>query len=202
MYYTAPKKKNPLETYEPLATDGGPAGVIVSEKFAGSARAAELDAKMSKSIADSPAPKLGEEEIDTNKNGLSKYAAAAGSVANFGMDVYKGANTTAGSDKEADARTMNLTMSGMSTGAAVGSIAGPLGTAIGAGAGAIIGGVSGMLMKVPDRKKRVKEANEAYEGKLFHDSYSRRMSAEDAQKEQELEYLMDLQKASMGHVKF
>lgn len=137
--------------------------------------------------------------------GGSQLAAAAsqsvGAVANFGMDVYKASQTGSSGDEESRAKTANLAMSGMAMGATVGSVVPVIGTAIGAVAGAAIGGTAGLLMKVPDRKKRVAKDREEYNGRLFQESDSRRMSAEDAEKEQELEHLLDLQRAQMGHVK-
>lgn len=115
----------------------------------------------------------------------------AGGVANFGSQVYQGFTTTAQSDKQADQRTASLAVSGATLGLSIG---GPWGAAI----GAVVGLGAGMLMKVPDRKKRLKKAYGEYQGKLFDEINDRKAIAEDFQKSQEVERLMDLKKAQMG----
>ncbi len=127
--------------------------------------------------------------MDIGKNAMDNI----GGIASFGTDIFNAANTTAGSDKEADMRALQLAGKGASLGM---SIAGPWGAA----AGAVVGGGAGLLMKVPDRKKRLKEDYAAYEGKLFDETNMRKGLAEDYNSQREIEKLMDLKKAQMGLV--
>lgn len=135
---------------------------------------------------------------DAGKGKGVNYGAAGVEVAKFGMDIYSASQASAQSDKESDARTLKLAATGLTTGATIGSLAGPVGTAIGAAAGAIIGASAGMLMKVPDRKKRIKKANEEYNQELLRDVQTRRALEEDFNKQQEIEQLADLKKSQMG----
>ena len=129
--------------------------------------------------------------IDTGKSFGGKVADNAGGIANFGGQVFQGFTTTAASDKQADMRTASLAVSGATLGLTVG---GPWGALI----GAAVGAGAGMLMKVPDRKKRLKKSYGSYEGKIFDEINQRKTTAEDFQKAQEIEQLMDLKKAQMG----
>lgn len=121
----------------------------------------------------------------------SKVANNAGGIASFGTNAYQQMTQVAQSDKEADMRTASLAVQGMTLGASIGGI-------YGAAAGLVVGGTLGMLKKVPDRKKRLKESYERYEGKLFDEINQRKIIAEDYQRQQELKYQQNLKKAQMG----
>ena len=126
-----------------------------------------------------------------NSNFGDKLQANAGSIASFGVGAYQQLSQTAQSDKEADARTLSLAASGASAGMTVG---GPIGAAI----GGVIGLGSGMLKKVPDRKKRLIDDYKKYENKIFEETNTRDALAEDDMRKAEVENLMDLKKAQMG----
>ena len=126
-----------------------------------------------------------------NSNFGDKLQANAGSIASFGVGAYQQLSQTAQSDKEADARTLSLAASGASAGMMVG---GPLGAAI----GGVVGLGSGLLKKVPDRKKRLIDDYKKYENKIFEETNTRDALAEDDMRKAEVESLMDLKKAQMG----
>ena len=143
---------------------------------------------------DSKAPQL-QTNIPNNSqpdsNFGDKLQANAGSIASFGVGAYQQLSQTAQSDKEADARTLSLAASGASAGMTVG---GPIGAAI----GGVVGLGSGMLKKVPDRKKRLIDGYKKYENKIFEETNTRDALAEDDMRKAEVENLMDLKKAQMG----
>ena len=143
---------------------------------------------------DSKAPQL-QTNIPNNSqpdsNFGDKLQANAGSIASFGVGAYQQLSQTAQSDKEADSRTLSLAASGASAGMAVG---GPWGAAI----GGAIGLGSGLLKKVPDRKKRLIDGYKKYENKIFEETNTRDALAEDDMRKAEVENLMDLKKAQMG----
>ena len=143
---------------------------------------------------DSKAPQL-QTNIPNNSqpdsNFGDKLQANAGSIASFGVGAYQQLSQTAQSDKEADARTLSLAASGASAGMTVG---GPLGAAI----GGVVGLGSGLLKKVPDRKKRLIDDYKKYENKIFEETNTRDALAEDDMRKAEVENLMDLKKAQMG----
>ena len=143
---------------------------------------------------DSKAPQL-QTNIPNNSqpdsNFGDKLQANAGSIASFGVGAYQQLSQTAQSDKEADARTLSLAASGAAAGMTVG---GPLGAAI----GGVVGLGSGMLKKVPDRKKRLIDGYKKYENKIFEETNTRDALAEDDMRKAEVENLMDLKKAQMG----
>ena len=143
---------------------------------------------------DSKAPQL-QTNIPNNSqpdsNFGDKLQANAGSIASFGVGAYQQLSQTAQSDKEADARTLSLAASGASAGMTVG---GPIGGAI----GGVIGLGSGLLKKVPDRKKRLIDDYKKYENKIFEETNTRDALAEDDMRKAEVENLMDLKKAQMG----
>ena len=143
---------------------------------------------------DSKAPQL-QTNIPNNSqpdsNFGDKLQANAGSIASFGVGAYQQLSQTAQSDKEADARTLSLAASGASAGMTVG---GPLGAAI----GGVVGLGSGLLKKVPDRKKRLIDDYKKYENKIFEETNTRDALAEDDMRKAEVESLMDLKKAQMG----
>ena len=143
---------------------------------------------------DSKAPQL-QTNIPNNSqpdsNFGDKLQANAGSIASFGVGAYQQLSQTAQSDKEADARTLSLAASGASAGMAVG---GPFGAAI----GGVVGLGSGLLKKVPDRKKRLIDDYKKYENKIFEETNTRDALAEDDMRKAEVENLMDLKKAQMG----
>lgn len=126
-----------------------------------------------------------------NSNFGDKLQANAGSIASFGVGAYQQLSQTAQSDKEADARTLSLAVSGASAGMTVG---GPIGSAI----GGVIGLGAGLLKKVPDRKKRLIDDYKKYENKIFEETNTRDALAEDDMRKAEVENLMDLKKAQMG----
>ena len=126
-----------------------------------------------------------------NSNFGDKLQANAGSIASFGVGAYQQLSQTAQSDKEADARTLSLAVSGASAGMTVG---GP----IGAAAGGVIGLGAGMLKKVSDRKKKLIDDYKKYENKIFEETNTRDALAEDDMRKAEVESLMDLKKAQMG----
>lgn len=126
-----------------------------------------------------------------NSNFGDKLQANAGSIASFGVGAYQQLSQTAQSDKEADARTLSLAVSGASAGMTVG---GPIGAAI----GGVVGLGSGLLKKVPDRKKRLIDGYKKYENKIFEETNTRDALAEDDMRKAEVENLMDLKKAQMG----
>lgn len=152
-----------------------------------------MDKKFSNSNAESPTAVKSE-----GPSTGSAIASSAGAALSFGSDVYQASQTTSASDKQADNKTMKLAASGMAMGATVGSVVPVIGTAIGAAAGAVIGATAGMLMKVPDRKKRLAKANEDYQGRLFDEMNQRNTLAEDYRRQEELQNQMDLKKAQMG----
>ena len=143
---------------------------------------------------DSKAPQL-QTNIPNNSqpdsNFGDKLQANAGSIASFGVGAYQQLSQTAQSDKEADARTLSLAASGASAGMTVG---GPIGAAI----GGVVGLGSGLLKKVPDRKKRLIDDYKKYENKIFEETNTRDALAEDDMRKAEVENLMDLKKAQMG----
>ena len=126
-----------------------------------------------------------------NSNFGDKLQANAGSIASFGVGAYQQLSQTAQSDKEADARTLSLAVSGASAGMTVG---GPIGSAI----GGVIGLGAGLLKKVPDRKKKLIDDYKKYENKIFEETNTRDALAEDDMRKAEVESLMDLKKAQMG----
>ena len=126
-----------------------------------------------------------------NSNFGDKLGANAGSIASFGVGAYQQLSQTAQSDKEADSRTLSLAASGASAGMTVG---GPIGAAI----GGVVGLGSGLLKKVPDRKKRLIDDYKKYENKIFEETNTRDALAEDDMRKAEVENLMDLKKAQMG----
>ena len=126
-----------------------------------------------------------------NSNFGDKLQANAGSIASFGVGAYQQLSQTAQSDKEADSRTLSLAVGGASAGMTVG---GPIGAAI----GGVIGLGTGMLKKVPDRKKRLIDDYKKYENKIFEETNTRDALAEDDMRKAEVENLMDLKKAQMG----
>lgn len=143
---------------------------------------------------DSKAPQLQTNFSDNSQpdsNFGEKLQANAGNILTFGVGAYQQLSQTAQSDKEADARTLSLAASGASAGMTVG---GPIGAAI----GGVIGLGSGMLKKVPDRKKRLIEDYKKYENKIFEETNTRDALAEDDMRKAEVESLMDLKKAQMG----
>ena len=143
---------------------------------------------------DSKAPQLQTNFSDNSQpdsNFGEKLQANAGSIASFGVGAYQQLSQTAQSDKEADARTLSLAASGASAGMAVG---GPIGGAI----GGVVGLGSGLLKKVPDRKKRLIDDYKKYENKIFEETNTRDALAEDDMRKAEVENLMDLKKAQMG----
>ena len=143
---------------------------------------------------DSKAPQLQTNFSDNSQpdsNFGDKLQANAGSIASFGVGAYQQLSQTAQSDKEADARTLSLAASGASAGMTVG---GPWGAAI----GGAIGLGSGLLKKVPDRKKRLIDGYKKYENKIFEETNTRDALAEDDMRKAEVESLMDLKKAQMG----
>ena len=143
---------------------------------------------------DSKAPQLQTDFSDNsqpNSNFGDKLQANAGSIASFGVGAYQQLSQTAQSDKEADSRTLSLAASGASAGMTVG---GPIGAAI----GGVVGLGSGLLKKVPDRKKRLIEDYKKYENKIFEETNTRDALAEDDMRKAEVENLMDLKKAQMG----
>lgn len=143
---------------------------------------------------DSKAPQLQTDFSDNsqpNSNFGDKLQANAGSIASFGVGAYQQLSQTAQSDKEADARTLSLAVSGASAGMTVG---GPIGAAI----GGVVGLGSGLLKKVPDRKKRLIDGYKKYENKIFEETNTRDALAEDDMRKAEVENLMDLKKAQMG----
>ena len=143
---------------------------------------------------DSKAPQLQtnfSDNFQPNSNFGDKLQANAGSIISFGVGAYQQLSQTAQSDKEADARTLSLAASGASTGMTVG---GPVGGAI----GGAIGLGSGLLKKVPDRKKRLIDDYKKYENKIFEETNTRDALAEDDMRKAEVENLMDLKKAQMG----
>ena len=143
---------------------------------------------------DSKAPQL-QTDIPNNfqpdSNFGDKLGANAGSIASFGLGAYQQLSQNAQSDKEADSRTLSLAASGASAGMTVG---GPLGAAI----GGVVGLGSGLLKKVPDRKKRLIDDYKKYENKIFEETNTRDALAEDDMRKAEVENLMDLKKAQMG----
>ena len=143
---------------------------------------------------DSKAPQL-QTNIPNNfqpdSNFGDKLGANAGSIASFGLGAYQQLSQNAQSDKEADARTLSLAASGASAGMTVG---GPIGAAI----GGVVGLGSGLLKKVPDRKKRLIDGYKKYENKIFEETNTRDALAEDDMRKAEVENLMDLKKAQMG----
>ena len=143
---------------------------------------------------DSKAPQLQTNFSDNSQpdsNFGEKLQANAGNALTFGVGAYQQLSQTAQSDKEADARTLSLAASGASAGLTVG---GPIGAAI----GGVIGLGSGMLKKVPDRKKRLIDDYKKYENKIFEETNTRDALAEDDMRKAEVESLMDLKKAQMG----
>ena len=143
---------------------------------------------------DSKAPQLQTNFSDNSQpdsNFGEKLQANAGSIASFGVGAYQQLSQTAQSDKEADARTLSLAVSGASAGMTVG---GPIGAAI----GGVVGLGSGLLKKVPDRKKRLIDGYKKYENKIFEETNTRDALAEDDMRKAEVESLMDLKKAQMG----
>ena len=143
---------------------------------------------------DSKAPQLQTNFSDNSQpdsNFGEKLQANAGSIASFGLGAYQQLSQTAQSDKEADARTLSLAASGASAGMTVG---GPIGAAI----GGVVGLGSGLLKKVPDRKKRLIDDYKKYENKIFEETNTRDALAEDDMRKAEVENLMDLKKAQMG----
>ena len=143
---------------------------------------------------DSKAPQLQTNIPDNSQpdsNFGDKLQANAGSIASFGVGAYQQLSQTAQSDKEADARTLSLAVSGASAGMTVG---GPIGAAI----GGVVGLGSGLLKKVPDRKKRLIDGYKKYENKIFEETNTRDALAEDDMRKAEVENLMDLKKAQMG----
>lgn len=143
---------------------------------------------------DSKAPQLQTNFSDNSQpdsNFGEKLQANAGNILTFGVGAYQQLSQTAQSDKEADARTINLAASGASAGMTVG---GPLGAAI----GGVVGLGAGLLKKVPDRKKRLIEDYKKYENKIFEETNTRDALAEDDMRKAEVESLMDLKKAQMG----
>ena len=143
---------------------------------------------------DSKAPQL-QTNIPNNSqpdsNFGDKLQTNAGSIASFGVGAYQQLSQTAQSDKEADARTLSLAVGGASAGMTVG---GPIGAAI----GGVVGLGSGLLKKVPDRKKRLIDDYKKYENKIFEETNTRDALAEDDMRKAEVENLMDLKKAQMG----
>ena len=143
---------------------------------------------------DSKAPQL-QTNIPNNSqpdsNFGDKLGANAGSIASFGLGAYQQLSQNAQSDKEADSRTLSLAASGASAGMTVG---GPIGAAI----GGVVGLGSGLLKKVPDRKKRLIDGYKKYENKIFEETNTRDALAEDDMRKAEVENLMDLKKAQMG----
>ena len=125
-----------------------------------------------------------------NSNFGDKLGANAGSIASFGLGAYQQLSQNAQSDKEADARTLSLAVSGASVGASFG----PWGAAVGGVAG--LG--SGLFKKVSDRKKRLIDDYKKYENKIFEETNTRDALAEDDMRKAEVESLMDLKKAQMG----
>ena len=143
---------------------------------------------------DSKAPQLQTNipnNFQPNSNFGDKLGANAGSIASFGLGAYQQLSQTAQSDKEADARTLSLAVSGASAGMTVG---GPIGAAI----GGVVGLGAGLLKKVPDRKKRLIDDYKKYENKIFEETNTRDALAEDDMRKAEVENLMDLKKAQMG----
>ena len=143
---------------------------------------------------DSKAPQLQTNipnNFQPNSNFGDKLGANAGSIASFGLGAYQQLSQTAQSDKEADARTLSLAVSGASAGMTVG---GPIGAAI----GGVVGLGAGLLKKVPDRKKRLIDDYKKYENKIFEETNTRDALAEDDMRKAEVESLMDLKKAQMG----
>ena len=143
---------------------------------------------------DSKAPQLQtniSDNFQPNSNFGDKLGANAGSIASFGLGAYQQLSQTAQSDKEADARTLSLAASGASAGMTVG---GPIGAAI----GGVVGLGSGLLKKVPDRKKKLIDDYKKYENKIFEETNTRDALAEDDMRKAEVENLMDLKKAQMG----
>ena len=142
---------------------------------------------------DSKAPQL-QTNIPNNSqpdsNFGDKLQANAGNIASFGVGAYQQLSQTAQSDKEADSRTLSLAVGGASAGASFG----PLGAAV----GGVIGLGSGLLKKVPDRKKRLIDDYKKYENKIFEETNTRDALAEDDMRKAEVENLMDLKKAQMG----
>lgn len=142
---------------------------------------------------DSKAPQLQTNipnNFQPNSNFGDKLGANAGSIASFGLGAYQQLSQNAQSDKEADARTLSLAVSGASTGASFG----PWGAAV----GGVIGLGSGMFKKVSDRKKRLIDDYKKYENKIFEETNTRDALAEDDMRKAEVESLMDLKKAQMG----
>ena len=143
---------------------------------------------------DSKAPQLQTNipnNFQPNSNFGDKLGANAGSIASFGLGAYQQLSQNAQSDKEADARTLSLAVSGASAGMTVG---GPIGAAI----GGVVGLGAGLLKKVPDRKKRLIDDYKKYENKIFEETNTRDALAEDDMRKAEVENLMDLKKAQMG----
>ena len=143
---------------------------------------------------DSKAPQLQTNipnNFQPNSNFGDKLGANAGSIASFGLGAYQQLSQTAQSDKEADSRTLSLAVGGASAGMTVG---GPIGAAI----GGVVGLGSGLLKKVPDRKKRLIDDYKKYENKIFEETNTRDALAEDDMRKAEVESLMDLKKAQMG----
>ena len=142
---------------------------------------------------DSKAPQLQTNipnNFQPNSNFGDKLGANAGSIASFGLGAYQQLSQNAQSDKEADSRTLSLAVGGASAGASFGPW--------GAAAGGVIGLGSGMLKKVPDRKKRLIDDYKKYENKIFEETNTRDALAEDDMRKAEVENLMDLKKAQMG----
>lgn len=128
----------------------------------------------------------------------SSALANSGQILDFASTTAQLGKNVARSDKEADARTGQLALKGAGMGASVGSAFGPLGTAIGAVAGGLIGGTVGMLKKVPDRKKRLRAENEAYNNQMFAMTRQTAQMAERQYIQDELQNQQNLAKAQMG----
>lgn len=139
----------------------------------------------------------------TNSNSFGKTLgnsamANTGQILDFASSSVQLSSNVARSDKEANARTGQLALKGAAAGASVGSVFGPLGTAIGAVAGGLVGGTVGMLKKAPDRKKRLRAENEAYNNRMFAMTQQTNQMAERQYIQDELQNQQNLAKAQMG----
>lgn len=191
-YYSDPKESEDLLSKSLNPNNNG----TDPSKPAGESLLMGMDKKTSESNVDTPTTMKAVNGPSTG----SQIASSAGAALSFASDVYQASESTSNSDKDADKKTMKLAASGMAMGATIGSVIPGVGTVIGAAAGAVIGGTAGMLMKVPDRKKRLAKTNEEYQGRLFDEMNQRNTLADDYRKQQELENQMNLKKAQMGMI--
>ena len=126
-----------------------------------------------------------------------------GKIGGIGMQMYNSLSTEAGTDKQADGRTFSTTMQGAGLGNKLGSvIGGPLGGAIGAGVGGAAGLVAGMIKKKNDRINRNKREFNLHDDMINSEIAQRSITADDYNKQVDIDNMMNLKKAQMGLLNF